>query len=100
MTDQVTLLIDDIEVGFEHKVGVGLVDLTAAYDTVWLCGFHLKLLRMLPDQHMVSFVMEVLTNRSFTLRTSDGQVSSLRRIHNGIPQGSTLALTVFNIYIR
>ena len=78
-TDQVTLLTDDIEAGFEHnqKVGVALVDLTAAYDTAWLRGLHLKLLRMLPDRHMVSFVMELLTNRSFTLRTSDGQVSRL-----------------------
>ena len=54
---------------------------------------------MLPVRHMVSFVMELLTNRNFTLRTSDGQVSRLRRIHNGVPKGSTLAQTVFNIYI-
>ena len=100
-TDQITLLTDDIEAGFEQnqQVGVALVDLTAAYDTVWLRGLHMKLLRILPDRHMVSFVMELLTNRSFTLRTSDGQVSRLRRIHNGVPQGSTLAPTLFNIYI-
>ena len=54
---------------------------------------------MLPDRHMVSFAMELLTNRSFTLRTSDGHVSRLRRIHNGVPQRSTLAPTLFNIYI-
>ena len=84
-TDQVTLLTDDIEAGFEakQKVGVVLVDLTAAYDTVWLRGLYLKLLRMVPDVHMVSFVMELLTNRSFKLKTSDGQVSRLRRFRNG-----------------
>ena len=100
-TDQVTLLTDDIEAGFDHhqKVGVALVDITAAYDTVWLRDLHLKLLRMLPNRDMVSFVMELLTNRIFTLRTNDGHVSRLRRIHNGVPQGSILAPTLFDIYI-
>ena len=52
-TDQVTLLTDDIEACFENNqnVCVALVDLTTAYDTVWLRGLHMKLLRMLPDRH-------------------------------------------------
>ena len=54
---------------------------------------------MIPDGHMVCFIMELLSNRSFKLRTSDGQVSRLRRLRNGVPQGSTLSLTLFNIYI-
>ena len=88
-TDQVTLLTNNIEAGFEawKKVGVVLVDLTAAYDTVWLWGLHLKLLRMIPDGHMVCFIMELLSNLSFKLRTSGGQVSRLRHLRNGVPQG-------------
>ena len=87
-----------IKAGFElnQKVGVALVDLTAAYDIVWLRDLLLKLMRMLPDRYVISFVMALLTNRSFTLRTSDGQVSRLRRIHS--PAGF-LAPTLFNIYI-
>ena len=67
--DQVTLLTQDIEDSFQQKekVGVVLLDLTAAYDTVWHRGLHLKLLKTIPDRHMVKFIMEMLSNRSFTL---------------------------------
>ena len=66
-TDHVTLLTEDNETGFEHNrtLGVALLDITAAYDTVWLRGLHQKLQRMLRERHVVSFVMELLTNRSF-----------------------------------
>ena len=47
---------------------------------------------------MVSFLMELLSYRSFKLRTSDDQISQLRRICNGVPQGSTLTPMLFNIY--
>ena len=92
-TNQVTPLTDNIEAGFEalKKVGVVLVDLTAAYDTVWLRG-HLKLLRTITDGHMVFFIMELLSNRSFKLRTSGGQVSQLKRFCNGVLRDSILSL--------
>ena len=41
---------------------------------------------------MVRMIMEFVQNRSFTLTTGDSKQSRLRRLRNGVPQGSVLAL--------
>ena len=63
--DQVVLLTQNIEDSFEanKKAGALFVDLTAAYDTVWHRGLTCKLLRLLPDKHMVTMIMELVRNR-------------------------------------
>jgi len=59
---QVSLLTQEIEDSFsaKKKAGAVFVDLTAAYDTVWHRGLTCKLIRLLPDRHMVSFIMELV----------------------------------------
>ena len=84
--------------GLKKKAGAVFVDLTAAYDTVWHRGLTCKLLRLLPDKHMVQMIMELIRNRSFTLSIGDSKRSRLRRLRNGLPQGSVLAPLLFNIY--
>ena len=98
--DQVVLLTQNIEDSFEakKKAGAVFIDLIAAYDTVWHCGLTCKLLRLLPDRHMVRMIMELVRNRSFTLTTGDSKLSRVRRLKNGVPQESVLAPLLFNIY--
>ena len=62
--DQVVLLTQNIKDFFEakKKAGAVFIDLTAAYDTVWHCGLTCKLLRLLPDKHMVKMIMELVRN--------------------------------------
>ena len=71
--DQVTLVIQEIEESFSanRKADAVLVDLTAACDTVWHRGLTCKLLQLLPDRHMVSLIMELVRNCSFTLTTGE-----------------------------
>ena len=95
--DQTVLLIQNIEDSFEakKKAGAAFADLTAAYNTVWHRGLICKLFRLLPDKHMVQIIMELVWNRRFTLTTGDSKQSRLRRLQNGLPQGSVLTLLLF-----
>ena len=47
---------------------------------------------------MIRMIMELVQNRSFTLTTGDRKQSRLRRLKNGVLQGSVLAPLLFNIY--
>ena len=60
--DQVVLLTQNIKDSFEakKKAGAVFIDLTAAYDTVWHRGLTCKLLRLLPNKHMVKMIMELV----------------------------------------
>ena len=89
--DQVTLtlLTQDTDDSFQHneKAGVVFLDLSAAYDTVWHRGLHRKVIRIIPDRHMVGFIMEMLSNRSFVVHISDGQRNRLKKNVEFCPAG-------------
>ena len=91
--DQTVLHTQNTEDSFEDKkkAGTVFIDLIAAHDTVWHRGLTCKLLRLVPDKHMVRMIMELFRNRSFTLLIGDSKQSRLRRLRKGFPQGSVSA---------
>ena len=97
---QLTFLTQEIEDSFSAKKNACdvFVDLTSAYDTAWHHGLTCKLLRLLRDRHMVSLIMKLVCNRSFTFTNDAEKQSRLRRFKNGFPPGSVLASLLFNIY--
>ena len=84
--DQVVRLTQNIEDSFEDKKKAGAVffNLIAAYDTICHRGLTCKLLRLLPDKHMVKMIMELVRNRSFTFTIGGSKQSRLRRLKNGV----------------
>ena len=96
---QILNLTQYIEDGFEKKqiTGAVFVDLTAAYDTVNHRSLLLKVAQTIRNNSIVHIIESLLTNRRFFVEM-DGRQSRWRIQNNGLPQGSVLAPTLFNIY--
>lgn len=98
--DQVLSLTNHIEQGFEKKLKTGAVfiDLTAAYDTIWKKGLMYKLMKIVPCRKLCDLLMNMLSDRRFQVFLDDGY-SRVRKLNNGLPQGSVLACLLFNVYM-
>ena len=98
--DQVTLLSQDVENGFQQKMKTlaVFVDLTKAFDNVWKEGLLFKILRKRVCGNMYSWIQSYLFQRSARARF-DGQTSSSVKIIEWVPQGGVISPTLFIIFI-
>jgi len=98
-TDQIAALTPFAENGFQRnmKTTAVLVDLSAAYDTVWRTGLLTKILQLFPCLTLYKLLNNMLCNRMFSVHLGELQ-NKIRRLNNGLPQGSVLAPILFNLY--
>lgn len=81
----------------KHHTVVSFLDISQAFDRVWHEGLLYKLRTMGTPTYLVKVIKSFLTDRSFTVSV-ENHISNPRKILAGLPQGSPLSPTLFNIY--
>lgn len=92
---------DNIQKSFKNKQVLGLValDIAKAYDTTWRPGILEKLRNILCNGRMFNFIKDFLSDRSFQVKIHNYLSPSFSQ-QNGVPQGSTISVTLFLIAIN
>lgn len=98
--DQIHRITNVVEKALEEKKVCAAVflDVAQAFDKVWHEGLLFKLHRDLPRQYY-EILKSYIEDRSFRVRY-DSSLSTLHRIHAGVPQGSVLGPVLYLLYTR
>jgi len=75
------------------------LDIEQAFDTVWHGGLLRKLQMMHVTGNLYNFIEQFLQNRKIAVRVN-GTTSEYASIKAGVPQGSVISPTLFNIMIN
>lgn len=79
-----------------HAVAIYL-DVAKAFDRVWHQGLLTKMYRLGIPTYLIGIIKSYLKDRTFAVSWQDA-LSTTKQIHAGVPQGSVLGPTLFNIY--
>jgi hypothetical protein len=75
------------------------LDIEKAFDTTWHNGLLYKFSKMNFSASLIKLVSSFLSSRKFSVLVK-GKMSAPRIMKAGVPQGSVLSPTLFNMYIN
>ncbi|KAL4125873.1 hypothetical protein QTP88_010110 [Uroleucon formosanum] len=98
-TQQLMRITEHISNSYEKHCHTGAVfiDISKAFDKVWHHGLLYKLKIINTPNYLLNSLTSFLSNRQFSVKINDN-FSSFQPIAAGVPQGSILGPTLFNIY--
>lgn len=99
-TEQALRLAEHITKSYSHGKATGAVflDVAKAFDKVWHQGLLYKMTRAGCSTAMVKIIASYLHRRKFKAKIGSS-TSTEKQYTAGVPQGSLLAPTLFNIYV-
>ena len=99
--EQVINISQDIKESFnKHEDTTAVfVDFQTAYDSVWRCKLLEKIQKLGIKKNMLQWLSDFITQRFCATRYQQA-LSTYKQTHVGLPQGSVLSTTLFNIYIN
>jgi ribonuclease P/MRP protein subunit RPP40 len=82
-----------------HCTAMLLIDLAKVFDKVWYDGLIFKLHELNVPAHIISVLDSYLNHTKYSVY-SENCTSQLHSILAGVPQGSSLGLLLFNMYLN
>jgi hypothetical protein len=98
MTLQRMRLTDHVTLNFNNmSTAAVFLDIEKAFDTTWHNGLLYNLLKMDFSASLIKRISSFLSNRKLSVLV-EGEMSMPRIMKAGVPQGSVLSPTLFNMY--
>jgi len=85
-------------INWKKHIGMALLDLEKAYDTVWITGSLYKLIVLKVPKYLLFVLRSYLEGRTYTVHINDASSTPIRP-PAGLPQGAVLSTTLFTLYI-
>jgi hypothetical protein len=93
-------LADHVTLNFNNKMSTAAVflDIEKTVDTTWYAGLLYKLTKFEFLVNLIKLISSFLSERKFRVSV-EGELSTPRYKEAGVPQGSVLSPTLYNLYI-